>query len=192
MSWRETLGVTPSTEPPCPHNTQNEQNPPHIADSAYTAAEGTQPKLLRSGWRETLGAAAAKDRTLAQNTHDTHKAPKRPYFADIADSVHREPSGLFTALAAACRGTGVTPAQAEGALAPVDDWHNGALSPGTVAAFVRTLVQRRKMDRGERPAHYSEAANCERCGPVWLWFSGEVEGCPWCWNRLRGLPIPRP
>ena len=46
--------------------------------------------------------------------------------------------------------------------------------------------------RGVIPDHYTESTTCRRCGPVPI-FPGVptmVDGCPWCFNRLRGLPIP--
>lgn len=47
--------------------------------------------------------------------------------------------------------------------------------------------------RGIVPDHYSATTECKRCGPVPI-FEGcppEVNGCPWCLNRIKGLPIPR-
>jgi hypothetical protein len=82
----------------------------------------------------------------------------------------------------------------EGALAPddIEDWHKGDISTETLAAFARSLVQRREMEQGNVPANYTERATCKHCGPIWLWFAGDVLGCPWCWNRAAGRPIPRP
>lgn len=151
MSWRETLGVTPSAEPPYTHNSQNTQNPTETGNCA-----------------------------------------------DIADSASRgseqDSSKLLEALADACKGLDITPAKVKEALSPedIDDWHEGAVSADTLAAFARSLVQRRQMDQGKRPEHYTEQATCKHCGPIWLWFSGKVAGCPWCWNRAAGKPIPRP
>ncbi len=71
-------------------------------------------------------------------------------------------------------------------------WRQGAISGDTLAVFARSLVQHREMGRGKRPAHYTERATCKHCGPIWLWFSGEMLGCPWCWNRAVDKPIPRP
>jgi len=54
MSWRETLGVTPSAETPYTHNSQNAQNPTEqgncadIADSAYRDSEQEISKLLQA------------------------------------------------------------------------------------------------------------------------------------------------
>jgi len=101
---------------------------------------------------------------------------------------------LLEALADACKGLDITPAEVKEALAAedIEDWRNGAISADTLAAFARSLAQRREMDRGKRPDHYTERATCKHCGPIWLWFSGEVLGCPWCWNRVADRPIPRP
>lgn len=61
MSWRETLGVTPSTETPYAHNSQNTQkstetgNCADIADSAYRDSEQENSKLL-----EALAGAPAE------------------------------------------------------------------------------------------------------------------------------------
>ena len=41
-----------------------------------------------------------------------------------------------------------------------------------------TLLQRREMDQGKRPEHYTEQATCKHCGPIWLWLSSEILGCP--------------
>ena len=49
MSWREILGVTPSTESPYSHNTQNptdQSNCADIAESAYSDAEQESSTLL--------------------------------------------------------------------------------------------------------------------------------------------------
>ena len=101
MSWRETLGVTPSTETPYTHNSQNAQKPAEPGNCA-----------------------------------------------DIADSAYRdseeESSKLLEALADACRGLDITPAEVKEALAAedIDDWRKGAISADTLAAFARSLVQR--------------------------------------------------
>lgn len=151
MSWRETLGVNPSTEAPQTHNSQNAQ------------------KHIRAG-----------------------------SCADIADfangDTEQDSSRLLEALADACQGLDITPVEIQQALAAadIDDWHHGAISVDTMAAFARSLSQRREMDQGKCPDHYTEQATCKHCGPVWLWSPGEVEGCPWCRNRVSDRPIPRP
>jgi hypothetical protein len=105
-------------------------------------------------------------------------------------------------LTAACADLPIPPEQVTAALAPEElaALKAGRLSADALAAFARALVSRRAMDAGECPAHYTAAAVCRHCGPVWTWAndgkdtarSAPLAGCPWCWNRLEGLPIPRP
>ena len=149
-------------------------------------------------WRETLGVTPSNETVCAHNTQYTQKPSETGNCADSADSAYRdseqERSKLLEALADACRGLGITPAEVEKALAPEDinDWHKGAISAETLGAFARSLTQRREMDQGKRPNYYTEQAICKHCGPIWLWHTGEVLGCPWCWNRAADKPIPRP
>ena len=82
-------------------------------------------------------------------------------------------------------------------LAPTDiqyikDWHKSNLSTEPLTGLARSLAQRKEMNQGNVPSHYTNQAICNQCGPVWLWFSGEVSGCPWCWNRVAGRATPRP
>ena len=47
-------------------------------------------------------------------------------------------------------------------------------------------------ERGIVPDHYTAITKCKYCGPVPI-FDGlpeKVNGCPWCFNRIKGLPIP--
>jgi len=149
-------------------------------------------------WRETLGVAEAADEPHAHNPHNAQKAAEPDHSADIADSAseHSDESDsrLLEALADACRGLSITTMEVHEALAPEDikDWRRGDINSDTLSAFARALVQRRAMDEGQRPEHYTERATCRHCGPIWLWFAGEVLGCPWCWNRAADRPIPRP
>ncbi len=59
-----------------------------------------------------------------------------------------------------------------------------------VAADLVAIVEMR--ERGVVPDHYTSETECKHCGPVPI-FEGcppQVDGCPWCFNRLRGLPVP--
>jgi hypothetical protein len=149
-------------------------------------------------WRETLGVTPLTGTPYTHNPHNAQKTPKPGNCADIADSAYRdseeESSKLLEALADACRGLDIAPAEVKQALAAedIEEWRNGAISNDTLAAFASSLVQRREMDQSKRPAHYTERPTCKHCRPIWLWFSGEVLGCPWCWNRAADRPIPRP
>ena len=165
MSWRETLGVIPANDKCYAHNSQYAQKP----------IEHTSPTPSPT-WQAIPGSNCA----------------------DIADSAHKnseqESSGLLEALTDACERLDITPAEVKEALAPedIEEWRNGTISVDTMRAFARSLVERRKTNQGTCPDHYTKQATCKRCGPIWLWFSGKVLGCPWCWNRLRDKPIPRP
>ena len=49
-------------------------------------------------------------------------------------------------------------------------------------------------EQGRVPNSYTATISCEQCGPVFI-FEGappRVTACPWCHNRARNLPIPRP
>lgn len=145
-------------------------------------------------WRDTLGIKQGEPPThIAQNTH---KPALRGNSANSADSACRGEvtSKLMEVMADACQDLEIAPAEVAAALSPrdIEDWVTGVISNETLFAFARAFEQRRKIDQGERPKHYTERATCKHCGPVWLWFSGQVLGCPWCWNRAAGNPIPRP
>jgi hypothetical protein len=149
-------------------------------------------------WRETLGVTTSTGTRYAHNSQNAQNPAETGHCADIADSAYggseEETSKLMEALADACQGLDIAPAEVKEALAAedIEDWHNDAFSIGTLAAFARSLEQRREMEQGKRPEHYTEQATCKHCGPIWLWSTGHVLGCPWCWNRAADKPIPRP
>jgi len=121
----------------------------------------------------------------------------RQHKAKLIAELNSEPVrniNLSVALTAAARGLPITPMEVRNALAPEDinDWDNGDISLETLRAFACSLIQRKEMEQGKVPAHYVHRATCASCGPVWLWFTGKVSGCPWCWNKASGKPIPRP
>ena len=112
----------------------------------------------------------------------------------IIEALKSEQQSMTEALEAAAQNLPITPAEIREALSPedIEDWQNGEMSNENLAAFASVLVQRREMDQGKRPGDFTKHATCKHCGPVWLRFAGEVLGCPWCWNRARNRPIPRP
>ena len=59
-----------------------------------------------------------------------------------------------------------------------------------VAKEILEIMQMR--EKGICPDHYTATTECIHCGPVPI-FEGvpeKVEGCPWCFNRLKGLAVP--
>ncbi len=74
-----------------------------------------------------------------------------------------------------------------------DDWMEVSKDPAQLKAFADLVAISEMRERGIVPDHYSATTECRLCGPVPI-FEGcppEVGGCPWCFNRLKGLPIPR-
>ena len=72
------------------------------------------------------------------------------------------------------------------------NWDEVANDPEQLKAFAELLMIEDMRHRGIVPDHYTAMTNCKRCGPVQI-FEGcppQVEGCPWCFNRIKGLPVP--
>ena len=61
-----------------------------------------------------------------------------------------------------------------------------------VLAYARALLSRADRQAGHVPRKWCEVRHCAGCGPVWLWPTApaHVIACPWCWNRVEGLPVP--
>jgi hypothetical protein len=68
------------------------------------------------------------------------------------------------------------------------------LSDATCLAYACALLATAKRRGGCQPDGWGQASTCARCGAVWLWHGAptHVLGCPWCFNRAAGRPIPRP
>ena len=60
--------------------------------------------------------------------------------------------------------------------------------------YLRALDYSARMDAGQAPPGYTQAAQCDGCGPVLLWpgAPAHVTACPWCFRRRAGKAIPRP
>ena len=72
------------------------------------------------------------------------------------------------------------------------DWAWIAADPIKLAEFAE-LVQTNRLRRlGEVPPHWTAETNCRHCGPVPIWpgCAPVVSGCPWCFNRVAGDPMP--
>ena len=75
-----------------------------------------------------------------------------------------------------------------------EDWPEVRDDPAMLEALAHAVVTRHQRERGECPPHWTEHCECAGCGPVYLWpgSTARVLGCPWCFNRAEGRPIPRP
>ncbi|MGH8396840.1 MAG: hypothetical protein ACRETA_01160 [Gammaproteobacteria bacterium] len=102
---------------------------------------------------------------------------------------------METAATDACtRLDNVTGADVLAALAPEDMEELVQMTSPVpfLSSFALALSTTRWRENGIQPPWWNTAAQCDRCGPVWLWRSMRVAGCPWCRNRLLGIKIPRP
>ena len=73
-----------------------------------------------------------------------------------------------------------------------DDWMEVSKDPAQLKAFGDWVAVSDMRERGIVPDHYSATTECKRCGPVPI-FAGctpKINGCPWCFNRIKGLPMP--
>lgn len=72
------------------------------------------------------------------------------------------------------------------------DWREISGDTERLRAFIDLLTITAMRERGQVPAHYTATTNCRRCGvvPIFPGLPAAVDGCPWCHNRLRGLPMP--
>ena len=146
-------------------------------------------------WRDTLDVLEKEQSIAMVNIQDCSNETNLVNVAACAPtSIVEQDSKLLEVLSQACQKIPITPLEVKQAFATedVDDWCNGLISINALTAFAQALVQRRQISQGKRPAHYTKQAICKHCGLIWLWFSGEVMGCPWCLNRVTSKPILRP
>lgn len=73
------------------------------------------------------------------------------------------------------------------------DWEEIAGDPKQLKAFAELLMIEDMRQKGVVPGHYTSTTTCNQCGPVPIWEGcpPEVQGCPWCFNRIKRLPIPK-
>jgi len=73
-----------------------------------------------------------------------------------------------------------------------EDWEEISKSPEQLKAFAELVMIEDMRHQGIVPDHYTATTHCKHCGPVPI-FEGcwpESDACPWCFNRLQGLPMP--
>ena len=72
------------------------------------------------------------------------------------------------------------------------DWDEIANDPEQLKAYAELLMIGEMREKGITPDHYTSETECKHCGPVPIWSDcpPQVDGCPWCLNRRKGLPIP--
>ena len=72
------------------------------------------------------------------------------------------------------------------------DWDDVASNPSQLQAFTELLIIEQMREQGIAPDHYTTKTNCRYCGtvPIFEDCPPQVEGCPWCFNRIKGLFVP--
>ena len=106
-------------------------------------------------------------------------SPKKALTPSLASRIKKEKLVLIRSLKAIKRKAGA-------------DWDEIANDPEQLRAFAELLMIGAMRERGIAPDHYTKTTKCKHCGPVLIWDGcpPEVNGCPWCFNRIKGLPIP--
>ena len=69
---------------------------------------------------------------------------------------------------------------------------NEELTEQEIPVAEEMVVITEMRQNGICPDHYTATTECSHCGPVPI-FEGcppQVNGCPWCFNRHKGLPMP--
>jgi len=74
-----------------------------------------------------------------------------------------------------------------------DEWGGISSDPKQLEALRYTAQVVRQIRAGVRPEYWTANTECKHCGPVLIWEGcpPKLQGCPWCFNRIKGLPIPR-
>ncbi len=106
-------------------------------------------------------------------------SPKKSLTPNLASMIKKEKPALIQSLEEIKRKAG-------------SDWNEIADDPEQLRAFAELLMIGEMRQKGICPDHYTNTTECKRCGPVPIWpdCPPQVDGCPWCFNRHKGLPMP--
>ena len=108
-------------------------------------------------------------------------SPKKALTPNLASRIKKEKPALIRSLKEIKRKAG-------------PDWNEVANDPAQLKACAELLMIGEMRQKGIRPDHYTAETECRNCGsvPIWQGCPPQVDGCPWCFNRIKGLPVPRP
>ncbi len=86
----------------------------------------------------------------------------------------------------------VTINELQEALSEDDFLDSQLMTPKGLEALAHVVRATRMREQGEVPPGWTAITLCRRCGPVPVWEGcpPDIQGCPWCFNRLAGRPIP--
>ena len=75
-----------------------------------------------------------------------------------------------------------------------DDWNDYKDNFEALEIWADLLFKNHLIKQGIVPDNFIAYTHCNSCGDVYvppaLVNDGSILGCPWCWNRIEGLPIP--
>lgn len=74
-----------------------------------------------------------------------------------------------------------------------EGWDEIASDPAQLKSFAELLMIVEMRSQGTAPEHYTSTTECRHCGivPIWPGCPPQVNGCPWCFNRRKELPVPQ-
>jgi hypothetical protein len=77
-----------------------------------------------------------------------------------------------------------------------EDWDDYKDNPKLLELWADLLFKNNLMKQGKIPNNFTAVTLCDYCGYVYvppaLVNNGSVLMCPWCWNRIQNLPVPKP
>lgn len=172
------------------HITPDEaHNAPHTTGGSGSLKAAAQARLQQCAERTLL---RTMPRTLPEKS--AHITPgKDPLMCgQCADP---ETPALVRLCERACKGLRLDAVELAASLTPEDaeTVTGGAEGPEVLRAYALAVCDRKLRERGIAPAHYTARTHCKGCGlvPIFEGCPPQVEGCPWCWNRVKGLPVPK-
>lgn len=118
--------------------------------------------------------------TARPNGPNVFVSPQRALTPDLIKRIKSEKPALLAELNKIQREAG-------------SDWEEIYNDPKQLKAFSELLMIGDMRRDGIVPEHYTSTMECKHCGPVPI-FEGvpdNVIGCPWCFNRINDLRIPR-
>ena len=70
---------------------------------------------------------------------------------------------------------------------------NGELTEQEIPVAREMVAIIEMREKGIVPDHYTAETECRHCGavPIFEDCPPQVNGCPWCFNRIKGLPMPK-
>ena len=73
-----------------------------------------------------------------------------------------------------------------------DDWDEVSNDPAQLEAARFLVAEAKQVSNGVIPDRYTQKTECKFCGPVFVYegYPQPANNCPWCFNRIKGLPIP--